>query len=247
MSRKWVGRREVGRRQQRIRDAIAAQLVELRSERGVSQIELAIASGVDRAHLSRVERARAAASIDVLVAVAANLGADVSIRLFPTAAPGLRDRTQAPMVEALVKRLHPSWRSQLEVPVPDARGVIDLVLRRRDGTLAIACEAHSQLRSIDLVVRRLHEKTLALGRLEPGPTTTVSSILLVRSTEATRRIVRLHAAMLAGTFPGRHADAIRALTDEGTWPGPTLLWVKVEATSAALVDRSPRGIGVGNG
>ena len=244
MGRKWVGSREIRHRQERVRSAIASQLVELRSERGVTQRDLATGSGIDRTHLSRVERGRAAASVDVLVAVAANLGADVSVRLFPTSGPRIRDHSQAPMLEALVSRLDRAWRGRVEVPVPEARGVIDLVLHQRETATWIVCEAHSQLRSIDLVVRRLNEKTLAFGRLDAREAT-VSSLLLVRSTESTRRTVRLHEATLSHAFPGRYVDAIQALTGHAMWPGPTLLWVRLEGAMGELQGVPPRGIAVG--
>jgi transcriptional regulator with XRE-family HTH domain len=206
-----VGRLEVRRRQQRLRSAIATQLLELRREAGVSQTALAAAAGMDQAHVSRIERGRGQASIDAVVALAASLGADVSVRLFPTAAaPRLRDHLQAPMIEAIVREIRDPWRATPEVPVPEARGVVDLVLRNRPAGIVIACEAHSQLRSLDLVLRRLHEKELALARLEAADAT-VSSMLLLRSTESTRRIVRLHEALFAATFPGSTTKAIDLL------------------------------------
>ena len=183
-------------------------------------------------------------SLDVLVAIAAHLGADLSVRLFPTAGERLRDRLQAPMVEAVVRRLRDPWRATAEVPVLDARGVIDLVLRNQADRTSVACEAHSQLRSVDLVLRRLHEKTLALARLEGGDVA-ASSLLILRSTEATRRIVRLHRMTFASTLPGRSEQAVAALEGRAAWPGPTLLWVRLEGGRADLLARPPRGIEVG--
>jgi transcriptional regulator with XRE-family HTH domain len=224
---------------------VGTQIRELREELGVSQAALARAVRADQGHLSRVERGLAAASLDLLLALSANLGSDLSLRLFPTAGPRLRDHLQAPMVEALVRHLDRRWVARPEVPVPLARGVIDLTLSLRGEGFAVACEAHSELRSIELVLRRLSEKSLALGQVDGfGPAT--SSLLLLRSTARTRSLVRLHEATFAAAFPGRCRDALAALGGSGAgWPGSTLLWVRLEGRTAELLDTPPRMIRVG--
>ena len=63
------------------------------------------------------------------MAIAAALGCDLSVRMFPGTGPRIRDRIQVAMSEALLASLHPRWRAQPEVPVyRPVRGVIDLVL-----------------------------------------------------------------------------------------------------------------------
>src|SRR5256885_1281030 len=130
-----VGRREINRRQAKLRTAIGRQIGELREEAAVSGRALAAAAGIDPGHLSRIERGLAVASLDVLVSLAACLGADLGVRLFPTAGPRLRDRLQAPMIEALLRRLHRGWPAAPELPVVHARGVIDVALSLRAGGL----------------------------------------------------------------------------------------------------------------
>ena len=156
------------------------------------------------------------------------------------------------MIEALVRRLDRRWIATPELPVPAARGVIDLALRERGGQPAIACEAQSQLRALELVLRRLHATTLARGPLPWPPGTakltesTVSSLLLLRSTVRNRDIVRLHGATLAASFPGGCREAIQALAEpDASWPGATLLWVRVDKGRAELLDRPPRQVTVG--
>jgi transcriptional regulator with XRE-family HTH domain len=239
------GKRELRRRQQRLRTGIGVQVADLRRESGATQRALAQAAGTDQAHVSRIERGLVGASVDLLVVISAALGADLGVRLFPAAMPRIRDHLQAAMIEALIRRLDRRWIATPELPVPAARGVIDLAIRLRGRDLAIACEAHSQLRSIDLVLRRLHEKTLALSQA-PGFGTEASSVLLLRSTAATRNLVRLHGAMLAAAFPGRCEAAIAALAGRAEpWPGATLLWTSVERGRAQLLARPPRGVSVG--
>ena len=239
-----IGSLELRRRQDRLRAAIGAQIRELRNETGVSQRALANAAGIDCGHLSRIERGLAAASLDVLAAVSASLGADLSLRLFPTAAPRIRDHLQSPIVEAIIQRLAPHWAAIPELPVPAARGVIDLVLHARGGGFSVACEVHSQLRSIDLIQRRLAEKTLALAQIDRfGPT--ASSLLVVRSTARNREIVRAHQATLHASLPARSVDVVAALTGTDDWPGPGLLWIRLDRGVAQLLDRPPRGVQLG--
>lgn len=173
-----IGVRELERRRRRVRDHVGTQIRDLREESGISQESLAAAAGIDQGHLSRIERGLVQPSIDVLVAIAVTLGADLGIRLFPGTGPRIRDRLQAPMVEALVRSLHPRWRPMPELAVPRARGFIDLAIGLRDGSAGVACEAHSELRAIDTIQRRVVEKASALGDLGVvGPN--VSPLLLI--------------------------------------------------------------------
>lgn len=240
-----IGVRELVRRQQRLRFRIGEQITELRTEAGISQATLARAVGIDAGHLSRIEHGRAHGSLEVLGRIAAGLGAEVGVRLFPAAGPRLRDRFQAPMIEALIRRLHSRWIASPELPVPRARGFIDLAIGLRGGSMGVACEGHSELRAIDVIVRRLREKALALADIGTvGPE--VSTLLLVRSTEQTRNVVRLYAATLSAAFPARSEDAIAALTSpDRPWPGPALVWVRLEGGHAELLSRPPRGVTVG--
>jgi len=148
------------------------------------------------------------------------------------------------MVEALIRTLDPTWRAWPELAVPRARGYIDLAIELRPRRSAIACEAHSELRSLDIVLRRLHEKALALAELGTFGRE-VSTLLLVRSTERTRDVARLHAATLAAAFPARSADAIAALRGTAAWPGPAIILVRLEGGRAEILDRPPRGIRLG--
>jgi transcriptional regulator with XRE-family HTH domain len=238
-----IGRREIKRRQEQLRIGIGHQIRESREEASVSRKALATAAGIDPSYLFRIERGVAAATLDVLVSLSAGLGSDLSVRLFPTAGPRLRDHLQAPMIEALLRRLHERWTALPELPVIRARGVIDLALRQ--GGLAIACEAHSELRSIDLVVRRLREKTLALAELE-GHGSETSSLLLLRSTARTRDLARLHEATLRAVFPARSSAVVEALTGPtAAWPGAGIAWVRLEAGKAQVLDEPPRGVRLG--
>lgn len=240
-----VGPRELARRVRELRSRIGQQIAELRTEAGVTQAELARCAGIDAAHLLRIEAGRVAASVAVLQAIGACLGCDLGVRYFQGAGPRLHDRFQAPIIEALLRVRHPSWTGKPEVPVPAARGVIDLVLTRAGDQCTIACECHSELRRLDLVLRRAAEKAEALGPgFEGGPP--ASGLLLLRSTEATRAAARAFEATLAAAYPGRTSDAYAALTSPtAPWPGPTILWARLEARRAEILAAPPRGVRVG--
>jgi transcriptional regulator with XRE-family HTH domain len=98
---------------------------------GVSLRQLAIAADIDAGYLTRVIAGTRQPSVAALVALTRALGADLSIRAFPTTGPNIRDRLQAPIVEELVRIATGSWRRSVEVSViRPARGFIDLVLDR---------------------------------------------------------------------------------------------------------------------
>lgn len=240
-----IGIRELERRRRRVREHAGAQVRELREESGISQEALAAAAGIDQGHLSRIERGLVQSSIDVLVAIAVALGADLGVRLFPGAGPRIRDRLQAPIVEALVRELHPRWRPMPELAVPKARGFIDLAIGLRDGMAGVACEVHTELRTIDTIQRRVVEKAAALGELGlVGPN--VSPLLLIRSTAATRSIVRTYEATLAASFPAPIEATLEALRGSSApWPGPGILWARLERGRAEILEHPPRGIQLG--
>ena len=111
--------------------------------------------------MSEVEAGRVQASLKTLTALGMTLGADLSVRFFTGASLPLRDRFQAPMVEALLGNLHDSWRGHPEVRVTrPARGFIDIVLVRRLDL--VATEAQSELRRLEAQIRWHEDKAAAL-------------------------------------------------------------------------------------
>jgi len=148
------------------------------------------------------------------------------------------------MIEAFIRRLGPEWNAQPEVGVPTARGVLDLVLRRSNAALVVACECQSELRRLELVIRRLGEKADGLaGQVEVG--LGVSRLLLLRSTASTRSIARAFDATLTAAFPSRTADAAAALNGAGEWPGSAIMWARLEGGHVEILDAPPRGVRVG--
>lgn len=240
-----VGAREVVRRAREANRWIGRQIQEARLDAGVSQGQLARCAGLAPSYVWAIEAGAANPTVHSLTAISACLGCDLGVRLFPNAGPRLVDRFQAPLLEALLRICDASWRGRPEVAVPAARGVIDLVLTRTADRCTVACECHSELRRLELVIRRALEKAEVLGsRFDGGAAP--SSLLLLRSTEGTRAIARAYGSTLAGAFPGRAEEAYAALTSPDVpWPGPTLLWARLENGRAEILEVPPRGVRVG--
>ena len=244
MTASGIGARDRARALRTVRERIGRQVADLRTEAGVTRAELARCAGIDPGHVWRVEAGTASPSLEALLALSACLGADLSVRLFPAARPRLHDRFQAPTVEAIVRTLGPGWRPQPEVLVPAARGVIDLVLTRGLDRLTIVCECHSELRRLDVVLRRLSEKEEAFGA-HLGTAQIVSKLLLLRSTRATRHIATLYEGTLAAAFPARTVDVLAALRGTAAWPAAGIVWASVEGAKARILEAPPRGCRVG--
>jgi transcriptional regulator with XRE-family HTH domain len=227
-----------------LRGRIGRQITEFRTDAGATVADLARCADIDPAHLWRIEAGTANASLESLVSIADCLGSDLGVRMFPAAGPRIHDRFQAPMLEALIRRLGTEWHGQPEVPVPAARGVIDLVLRRALDHLTVVCECHSELRRLELVLRRAAEKTDAF-RAQANVASTVSSMLLVRSTAATRAIVNAYSSTIAAAFPAKSADAVEALQGPAAWPGAAIVWARFERGRAVILDHPPRAVSLG--
>jgi len=253
-----VGRVAVGRvavgRERDLRRAIGRQLLEARLESGASQASVARAAGIDRAHLCRIEAGAARPSTLVLVHVAAALGAELSVRLFTGVGPRIVDRVQAPMVEALLRMLDRRWVATPEVPVvAPARGVVHVVLHDPGAGLLVACEVHSQIRRLEQQIRWIAEKELALpssvvarsAASLTGSMPATSRLLVLRSTTANRDLARRFFATLAAAFPARSSEAVAALRGDAAWPGPAIVWVRVERGTATPLDGPPRGVALG--
>lgn len=218
----------------------------LREDAGIPQAVVAAQAGLSRGMLSKVEAGEVRPSIGTLSALAAALGADLSVRLYPGAGIPIRDRTQARMIEALLRILHPRWRVHLEVPIQrPARGLIDVVLE--DTPLLVATEVQSDLRRLEAQLRWHTEKASGLAHtpLAAVRNTTISRLLILRSTRRTRELAGEFERTLRTAYPARTREALDALTRGSRWPGPAIVWAHVEGTAAAILDRSPRGVTLG--
>jgi transcriptional regulator with XRE-family HTH domain len=225
---------------------LGTEIRAMRMDAGRSQASVARAAGVDRAHVSRIESGTAEPSIEALMAVAAALGADLSVRVFPNTGPRIRDHLQIAISEALIAALDPRWRATPEVPVyRPVRGVIDIVLSDTAGPDAVAVEIHSQLRRVEQQVRWATQKADALAALPQHADRRVRRLLVLRNTAATREAGRQASETLRAAYPASSADAVAALRGTAPWPGDVIVWANVTAGRAQLLQRPPRGVAVG--
>ena len=248
-------RTATGRAAAEMRRRVGLDIRRLRIDAGLSVRTLATASGIDHGFLARIEAGSVEASYAVLVAIGEVLGADLSVRLYPTTGPRIHDRIQAPIVEELFKLLHPRWRRLSEVGVTrPARGFVDAVLGLPPAGLVVATEVESSIRRVEQQLRWAQDKadslpsSAAWALMAPadGPRPVISRLLIVRSTRSTRDIARAFEATLASAYPVRTADVHEALTTaDAPWPGPGIVWADVEGGRARILERPPRGVGVG--
>jgi transcriptional regulator with XRE-family HTH domain len=238
-------RREAERRSRRRRLLLGEDLRRLRRDSGASLRLLGDYAGVDPSHLARVESGVAQPSLDLLERIAVALGADLGIRFFTGSGPRLHDRFQAPMLEALLRVLHPRWARELEAVVGRGRGLIDLVLADQLTPAVVAVEAQSEIRRFEQQLRWAAVKAEALAE-RYAPSRPVSRLLLLRSTASTRELVRRYEASFSAAYPARTADILAALTTSTTaWPGDGLVWVRLDKGEATVLPGPPRGVSLG--
>jgi len=245
-------RRETGRHLRRINAQTGEDIRRMRLDTNVSVAALGRATGIDPSHLGRIEAGLARPSTEVLIAIGVALGADLSLRYFPGSGPRIHDRFQAPMVEALLRVLHPRWEAELEVPIANpARGVIDIVLRDATSQIVVATEVQSDLQRLEQQIRWGREKAegLAARRVDSAgapEAANVSQLLVLRSTLRTRELARRYEATLRAAFPARAADACGSLTTpDSPWSGSAIVWMHLHGKKTTLMRLPPPGVNLG--
>lgn len=247
--------REAARRAVELRRALARQLLELREDAGASQEDLARVGGLSQGYVARIEAGTVSPTLETYCAAAAAIGGELAARIYPHTGPAIRDRHQAPIVEALVALLHPRWRALPEVPVrAPSRGVVDLVLHDPGPPpVLVAAEVESVVRRLEQRLRWHAEKASALPSSDvwraiveaEGERPAISRMLVLRSTRATRDLGCRFAQTLAAAYPARAADAYAALAAGAPWPGPSVLWAALDGGRARILAGPPRGVRLG--
>jgi transcriptional regulator with XRE-family HTH domain len=232
------------REERDLRRVIGLEIRQAREDAGVSQTRIAAETGISQSYLSRIESGEAAASVAVLSGIARVLGGRLRFRIERGSGPLIRDHIQAAMLEALLPLLHLRWAKFLEVPVHrPVRGVIDLVLADQGANLLVATELHSQLRRFEQQLRWANEKAGALANetlIAPHGAevpATISRLLVLRSTAATRALAATYGHVLATAYPADPRQIHAALTGDAPWPGPGVIWMEVDLGQAHVVER----------
>lgn len=228
-------------RSERLRADLADELRKLMSDAGVTERALAEAAGIAQSSVCRVLDRSLRPRLETYGRLAAALGADLSVRLYPNTGPAIRDRLSAPMLEGLLGVLDGRWRPYPEVAVRrPSRGWIDVALHDARAHTLVATELQSELRRLEQLVRWHGEKAASLPSCDfwerLGEPTHLSRLLIVRRTRTNRAIARDFEQQLRLAYPAHPDDALAALsTATAPWPGATLLWADVVGSRARLL------------
>jgi transcriptional regulator with XRE-family HTH domain len=181
-----------------------------RHNAGLTLQQLALRLGWSKSKISRIERGLSpSVTLDDLAVLCDLVGLRPSLKFYPARRP-LRDIAQIELLAALNNRMHPSWKTTQEVPMPDARD-----LRAADQLSAIpGCrvmvEAYRRFSDEQAQVRpaRAKQAELEADRL----------ILLLEDTLINRRAVAAARAELGRSFPVTQRAMLLALA-AGIDPG----------------------------
>lgn len=233
---------DADRRARALRRTIAADLTRFRQDAGLTQSQVATAAGVHPSVVSRLEDLALLPTLETYVRVCSALGADFAARPYPNTGPPIHDRHQVRIAELLLGSLHPRWSATPEVSVRrPSRGWIDAVLHdRRDHTL-VGTELESDIRRVEQVIRRSAEKVESLPSADrwdtwaAGGEPLVSRLLVVRWTRANRDAAAAARRQLREAYPMDPCDALEAIAGTVRWPGPALLWARIDGPHPRLV------------
>ncbi|MEW6225347.1 MAG: helix-turn-helix transcriptional regulator [Chloroflexota bacterium] len=226
------------------RAALAEDLRRLRADAGVSLTAAAVAAGVDRSVVSRIETGALQPTLETYGRLAAALGADLAARVYPQTGPAIRDRHQVRMAELLIATLHPRWLVAPEVAVRrPVRGWIDLALHAPADNLVVAAELESELHRVEQLLRWSSEKAEALASSSmwaswtaSGQEPRVSRLLVLRWTRANRHAAAAARRLLREAYPAEPQDALESLAGPAAWPGAAMVWARIDGRRASLVE-----------
>lgn len=230
---------QADRRTSRVRDDVAEQLRRLTDDAGLTARSLAAAAGLSPQYVARILAGSERPTLEAYGRLAAVLGADLSVRLYPNTGPAIRDRHQAPVLEFLLGVRHPRWRPFTEVGTRSpSRGWIDVAFHEPRERILVATEIQEGLHRIEQLVRWSQAKAESLpswdGWDRLGEAPDISRLLVVRRTRATRAVAAEFADQLRVAYPAHPDDAVAALTGIARWPGPALAWIVEEAGRVRL-------------
>ncbi len=177
---------------------------------GLTQQQVAVQLGLDRSHVSRVERGRLGGLGLISIARhAAIVGLRPWLRLYPASRRPL-DGQQLALFAAFRTKISPAWQVAIEVPMP-----IERDLRAADAVIAIVgcrcmVEVITRLADLQAQLRAARRKQRDLGadRL----------LLIVRGTATNRRAVRDAGPWIADALPLGTRACLRSLS-AGIDPG----------------------------
>jgi transcriptional regulator with XRE-family HTH domain len=216
----------------------AAELVrrvgrELRIARvtlGLSQVELARRVGIPQSSISEIERGALAANLARHSRLAAAVGMQLSVRLYPNGQIGLRDSGQLSIAQLLIAQAHAAWRPILEHPIgqaPDLRAA-DLVLISSVEVIHVEIE-----RNLGDFQAQLRGGTLKRNDLATRYAQPVRFVLVLPDTARLRRIVQAYAPAITAAMPRNSREVLTALRSGEPLGADGLLWVRERRSPAS--------------
>jgi transcriptional regulator with XRE-family HTH domain len=194
------------RRSDQLLAAVGRDVRAARLSRGLSQKAIAVATGLDQADVSRIERGRRpGVSMRRIARLAAAVGLEVSLRTFPGGEP-VRDKAHAALLGRFRKVVGEKWRWAAEVPlpIPGDKRAWDRMLR--GAGLLIGVEAETRPTDMQELQRRLALKKRD-GNVD-------RLILVLPNSEWCRRLVRMNVNDIEASFPVAGKVALRALQED---------------------------------
>ena len=186
---------------------------------GMTRQQAAVRARVSWSTVARAERGSPGLALDTMCAVAAAVGLDLVVRLYPGQGPSLRDSGQLAVAEQLVAQLDGRWRPTLELSVGPHGEAIDLVLFGTDEILAV--EIERALVDFQAQYRRADSKRQILAATHRRP---VRLIIAVEDTRRNRAAVAPHAGFIGSGLPAGSRRILRAFRSGGALSGDGLLW-----------------------
>jgi len=215
------------RRTRWLLDRLGTELRTARHSAALTLEQVAKVVRLSPSELSRIERGLAPwVDLGVLDRIAAVVGMDVSVRLYPAGEP-LRDVAHLRLTEAFRSLLGRDLVVHAEVPIGDGRD-----LRAWDLTLADraqhTCGVELETRFVDVQeqLRRLSRKA-SDGGLD-------RMLLVVADTRSNRAAIRAAAALLGTTFAIDDPAAYEALARGVVPPRNALILVKLPPARSAV-------------
>jgi transcriptional regulator with XRE-family HTH domain len=189
------------RRGARLRLELGNALRDARRGAGLSQQTVAQRAATSQAGVGRTERARRSATLDELAVMAAVVGLDLVVRLYPGPDP-IRDRAHVRLLARLRAELPTlTWWTEVPVPIPGDQRAIDAVVRL--GSLRVGFELETRLVDAQALVRRL-----ALKQRDAG---LASMVLVLADTRTNRAALAAADETLRSAFPLARREVIASL------------------------------------
>ena len=183
--------------------SLGQEIRQARLTAGLSQDEVALAAGMARSTVGRVELDELpGASLDVLARISVAVGLDLVLRTYPGGDP-VRDAAHLRLLDRLHRRLPTGtqWHTEVPLPIPGDQRAWDAIVGF--GGQETAIEAETKLSDVQALVRRIARKK------RDG---SVERVLLLLSDTAVNRSALLAArAGLRGVFPLDSREALKDL------------------------------------